>query len=48
MKAIIFDLDGVICFTNEYHCLACLGDAAQAGAGDWNMGSFAELLDICK
>ena len=28
--------------------VACLGDAAQAGAGDWNMGSFTELLDICK
>ena len=22
MKAIIFDLDGVICFTDEYHYLA--------------------------
>ena len=22
-KAIIFDLDGVICFTDEYHYLAC-------------------------
>ncbi len=28
--------------------VACVGDAASAGAGDWNMGSFAELLDICK
>lgn len=28
--------------------VACVGDAACAGAGDWNMGSFTELLDICK
>ncbi len=28
--------------------VACVGDAAQAGVGDWNMGSFTELLDICK
>ena len=28
--------------------VACLGDAAQARVGDWNMGSFTELLDICK
>ncbi len=28
--------------------VACVGDAAMAGAGDWNMGSFTELLDICK
>lgn len=28
--------------------VACVGDAARAGAGDWNMGSFTQLLDICK
>ena len=28
--------------------VACLGDAAQNGAGDWNMGSIRELLDIVK
>ncbi len=27
--------------------VACLGDASRAGAGDWNMGGFAELLEIC-
>lgn len=27
--------------------VACLGDASGAGAGDWNLGSFRELLDIC-
>ena len=27
---------------------ACVGDAAQAGVGDWNMKSLAELLDITK
>lgn len=26
--------------------VACLGDASDAGAGDWNLGSFPELLDI--
>ena len=25
---------------------ACVGDAAACGAGDWNMGSFAELLKV--
>ena len=28
--------------------VACLGDAAQNGAGDWNMRSIRELLDIVK
>ena len=28
--------------------VACMGDAAQAGVGDWNIGSFVELLDFCK
>ena len=28
--------------------VACVGDAARAGAGDWNMGCFEELLEICK
>ena len=26
--------------------VACVGDASEAGAGDFNMNSFAELLDI--
>lgn len=26
--------------------VACVGDASKAGAGDYNLGSFAELLDI--
>ena len=26
--------------------VACVGDAAAKGAGDWNLGSFRELLDI--
>lgn len=26
--------------------VACLGDASAAGAGDWNLGSFAELLRL--
>ena len=25
---------------------ACVGDAAKAGAGDWNMSSIRELLEI--
>ena len=28
--------------------VACVGDAAEAGAGDFNMESFAELLEIAK
>ncbi|MDO4867145.1 MAG: beta-phosphoglucomutase [Clostridia bacterium] len=28
--------------------VACLGDAAKNGAGDWNMESIRELLDIVK
>lgn len=28
--------------------VACVGDASEAGAGDYNMKSFAELLDIAK
>ena len=28
--------------------VACLGDAAKNGAGDWNMQSIRELLDIVK
>ncbi len=28
--------------------VACVGDASQAGAGDFNMKSFAELLEIAK
>ena len=28
--------------------VACVGDAARAGAGDFNMKSFAELLEIAK
>ena len=28
--------------------VACLGDAAEHGAGDWNLGSFSELLEIAK
>ena len=28
--------------------VACLGDAAEHGAGDWNLGSFRELLEIVK
>lgn len=28
--------------------VACVGDASQAGAGDYNMKSFAELLEIAK
>lgn len=28
--------------------VACLGDAAAHGAGDWNMDSIRELLDIVK
>ena len=28
--------------------VACLGDAAEHGAGDWNLGSFRELLEIAK
>ena len=28
--------------------VACVGDAASVGVGDWNMGGFTELLDICK
>lgn len=27
--------------------VACLGDASQNGAGDWNLNSFRELLDVC-
>ena len=28
--------------------VACVGDASQAGAGDFNMKSFAQLLEIAK
>ena len=28
--------------------VACVGDASEAGAGDFNMKSFAELLEIAK
>ncbi len=28
--------------------VACVGDAAQNGAGDWNMDSIRELIDIVK
>lgn len=28
--------------------VACLGDAARHGAGDWNMNSFSELLTIVE
>ena len=28
--------------------VACLGDAAQHGAGDWNMNSFSELLTVVE
>ncbi len=28
--------------------VACLGDASQKGAGDWNMNSFKELLDVVE
>ena len=28
--------------------VACLGDAARNGAGDWNMGSIRELMEIVK
>ena len=28
--------------------VACLGDASQKGAGDWNMKSFRELLDVVE
>ncbi len=28
--------------------VACLGDAARQGAGDWNMNSFSELLTIME
>ena len=28
--------------------VACLGDSAQNGAGDWNMASIRELIDIVK
>ena len=28
--------------------VACLGDAAENGAGDWNMRSIRELLDIAR
>ena len=28
--------------------VACLGDAARQGAGDWNMNSFSELLTVVE
>ena len=28
--------------------VACLGDAAENGAGDWNMKTIRELTDIVK
>ncbi|MBQ5427409.1 MAG: HAD-IA family hydrolase, partial [Oscillospiraceae bacterium] len=28
--------------------VACLGDAARHGAGDWNMNSFSELLTVVE
>lgn len=28
--------------------VACVGDASQAGAGDYNMKAFAELKEICR
>ena len=28
--------------------VACLGDAAKHGAGDWNMESIRELMEIVK
>ena len=28
--------------------VACVGDAARKGAGDWNLASFGELLDIVE
>ena len=28
--------------------VACVGDAARKGAGDWNLASFRELLDIVE
>ena len=33
LEAIIFDLDGVICFTDEYHYLAWKALADSLGAG---------------
>ncbi len=31
MKGVVFDLDGVICFTDQYHCLAWKTVADQEG-----------------
>ena len=28
--------------------VACVGDAARNGAGDWNMDSIRELIEIVK
>ena len=28
--------------------VACVGDASQRGVGDYNMKSFAELLEVVK
>ena len=28
--------------------VACVGDAAKKGAGDWNLDSFSQLLDVVK
>ena len=28
--------------------VACVGDAAKNGAGDWNLSSFRELEDVAE
>ncbi len=50
-KAVIFDLDGVICFTDKFHyqawkALALFGDAKGCGLEDYDLASFSDLLNI--